>query len=67
MTKQTMDRPVTPGTDIDPPRANCGCPTYWSIDETMEIQIWEAKHEFGCLRIPVRRREAVMATRKNYA
>jgi hypothetical protein len=55
------DRPVTFGIgQNDPPRANCGCPTFYSSVKGL----WEAKHELGCLRVPVRRRAAILATKE---
>ncbi len=72
MTKQIEDRPVTTGTGSigsqhgidDPPRANCGCPTYFSINKNFGRGLWEAKHEIGCARRPIRRREAIAHSRK---
>ncbi len=72
MTKQIMDRPVTTGTGSigshdgvdDPPRANCGCPTYWDFALRERLGKWEAKHEIGCARRPIRRREAILATKE---
>ena len=59
MTKQIVDRPVLMGKRDDPPRATCGCLTYFSTDE----QYWIAKHDDHCGRKPIRRREAILATR----
>ena len=45
------------------PHADCGCPT--SFNEKKWARRWEATHEVGCLRMPVRRREAIEHTRSH--
>jgi len=54
-----------------PARADCGCRTYWEDHIESEgvlgmktVTIWTAKHEIGCLRIPIRRREAIEHSRR---
>lgn len=59
MTKQIEDRPVD-FVDINvAPRSLCGCLTYFSLEKNY----WEAIHDTLCARRPIRRREAVMATK----
>lgn len=51
------------------PRADCGCRTYWEdyvdgeLGAMKTITIWTANHQLGCLRIPIRRREAIEHSR----
>lgn len=61
------DRPVTNQYGIvETPLslADCGCPTYW-INKSANVGrgMWEAQHGVRCLRIPIRRREAIEHSR----